>query len=132
MEKNIAALLRKDARTVKVMFGNSGQTYTYVTHLALEREDMCVVLANNEWKVVEVVEVHDGVQLEPGDTLKYKWIVCRVDVEEYRANEQRNAEIERVVLDKYKENLRRSFSDQVLAGLPTKDRNVVQRLLKGE
>ena len=66
MEKNIAALMREDTRTVEVVFSGSGQHYTYITDVPLEPGDFVVVYARGELKVVEVVCMHDSVQIAPG------------------------------------------------------------------
>ena len=136
MERNIAALLRDDARTVRVAFNSEvkfpekePKLYTYITHLALVPGDYAVVPARGTWKVVDVIEVDESVQLEPNDTIRYSWVVCKVDMDAYRDNAAQNEQIEALVNDAYKNNLRRGFQAQILGGLPDDSKAAVLALL---
>jgi hypothetical protein len=130
VEKNIAALMREGIKAVSVVFQDGGKGYTYVTELDLQVADRCIVFANNELKVVRVTCVHKQLPISPGDTIKYQWVVDKVNMDGYEKNCAINNEIERVVMEKYQQHLRRSFADEILAGLPTKDKRDLQRLLK--
>lgn len=140
MDKNIAALLRADARTVHVVF-DAGltmfddipeaplqkgfkaaaaqvKTYTYVTHIeGLARGDAVIVQAAGEIKIAYVESVDEDVEIEPNSTVQYKWIIDRVDMAAHTANMERNSLIETEMAQAYRNNLRRSFAANVLAGL---------------
>lgn len=159
MDKNIAALLREDAKTVHVTFeeidrdfldeveerfvttpagaklrigGNAGpRLYTYVTHLEVKTGDTVVVLANKETKLATVVRVDSEVEIEPNSNVAYKWVIDKVDLVAYEENQQRNEEIEKTVSEAYRVNLRRSFAQTVLQGVEDSRREQLTLLLKG-
>lgn len=154
MDKNIAALLREDARTVHVVFdgdasvdlGEPGprvstpeglkfapgrfKSYTYVTHLSVEIGDQVLVHARNEVKVVRVTHVDDVVKIEPNSPTEYKWVIAKVDMAAHEANLARNFAITAAVSDAYRNNLRRSFAAQILSGVPEDQRLAIENLLK--
>jgi preprotein translocase subunit YajC len=140
MDKNIAALLREDAVTVRVQFqqtvaeqkqGFTQQSYQYVTNLKLQEGDKVVVDGGGKMKLAEVVEVHETVEIKPNEDIQYKWILLKVDLSEALANAQRNKQIEDTVSDAYRANLRRSFAQQILSGVDDSQRDALTLLLKG-
>lgn len=148
MDKNIAALLREDARTVKVQFSNTPyglklalaaqepidpkQQYTYLTHFEVAVGDMVLVPIGKSPvpKIAFITSVDDGVDIQPNSEIKYKWLMQKVDLTAYDANERRNAVIEETVSDAYKNNLRRSFAQQILSGVDDGKRLQLENLLK--
>lgn len=94
MDKNIAAILRKDARTVSVSFNGADRTYTYITNLDFEVDDYAVVEVGGALKVVQIVSVAPDLRIAPGSDIQFKWIVAKVDFTEYEKNVRRNAHIE--------------------------------------
>lgn len=152
-EKNIAALLREDAKTIRVTFsmirenssfegepldegersksaellrslGVTGmqneegfKLYSYVTHYDVKPFDLVLVEAAGQLKAATVVDVDEEVVVEPGSNMALRWVVQKLDFTEYKANFDRNLEIERLVNEAYKANLRRSFRAQILSGL---------------
>ncbi len=153
IERNIAALLREDAKTIRVRFYESQydkvrrennsiandtmetftsqKVYSYVTDLELELGNMVVVEAAGQFKVALVVEVDDSVKVEPGHEYQLRWVVCRIDTTAYEQNMKRNKEIEELVQQAYQKNLRRSFAQQILAGVDDTARDNLQKLLGG-
>ncbi len=157
MDKNIAALMRQDTRTVRVGFelavddnadnwvdvingfgkvsvqrpkAPDSKLYTYVTHVPLTVGDLVIVLAAGTLKVAVVREVHDEVKIEPNSDIAYSWIVAKLDTSEWQATMVRNAELEKVVSDAYRVNLRRSFADQILAGIDPASKDRITALLE--
>lgn len=162
MDKNIAALLREDTRTVHVSFelrlsdfddlegapkivkqpagskrpqgafqGPSTKLYTYVTHLPVKAGDTVIVEAAGEIKLAHAVQVDNDVDIEPNSNIAFKWVIDKVDIAAYEENQRRNIEIERTVGDAYRNNLRRSFAQTVLAGVDDTRREGLTKLLKG-
>lgn len=131
MDKNIAALLRTDTRTIEVLLYTDStrapKAYTYVTDLKVN--DKVVVDANGEYKLAEIAAVHDGVNIEPNSNVQYKWIISKVDTAQYDANMAKNKEIEQMVGKNYQQNLRRGFAEQILNGMDAKGRSAVTKLL---
>lgn len=85
---NINILLAENPnfKLVKVKFNPSEErTYTYRTFLDLSAEDMVVVNANNQLKVVQVVEVLDPNEVDWSlINFEIKWVVDVVDFTQYR------------------------------------------------
>lgn len=163
-EKNIAALLREDAKTIKVTFSmvrensvlegksldeelrtnamdllqsagaeNSRETdfklYSYVTHLEVKPFDIVLVEAAGQLKAATVIDVDEEVVVEPGANFALRWVVQKLDLTAYSENMKRNQEIERLVQEAYKANLRRSFRAQILSGLEGPAVDGLQKLL---
>jgi hypothetical protein len=169
VEKNIAALLREDARTIRVMFSNfnreglvgkfddevlpaigayavqaqaadpnyevAGQGgykfYPYVTHFDHEIGDLVLVEAAGQLKVAQVMEIDDGVQIEPGSQYALRWVICGIDLASHKDNMAKNDQIEQLVQEAYKANLRKSFRNQILAGLEGAEVAGLTKLLGG-
>lgn len=151
MDKNIAALLREDARTVHVIFdlkvgefdeieapGTSRhyrsatpkvKSHTYVTHLDVAENDTVVVEAAGEIKLALVHHVDSEVKIEPNSNTLYRWVIAKVDMGAHNSNTQRNQDIEQAVADAYRNNLRRSFAQQILSGVDDSHRESLQRLI---
>jgi preprotein translocase subunit YajC len=143
VDKNISALLREDARTVHVSYYSTRQDKpdfgidpapakhsTYVTHFPLVKGDKVVVMAGGQIMLAQVMHVDDEVKIDPNDTIRYAWVIAKVDMEAHEANMARNKAIEESVADAYRLSLRRSFSEQVLGNLSKTKRLEVAKLLK--
>lgn len=60
--------------------------YTYKTLLDLQEEDFVVVQTpNNGYQVVQVREVMEPLEAEVQDNINYKWVVQKIDFEDYNA-----------------------------------------------
>jgi acetolactate synthase small subunit len=134
MDKNIAAILREDTKTIKIQFNNENGTvsrdYTYVTHLDVHIGNFVIVPVGNFdlWKIGEVVQVDDELNIEPNADIKYKWVVDVVDVKAAHENQQRNKEIENMLAQSYHRNARQAYAQQFLSGADPK----VLALVKGD
>lgn len=157
MEKNIAALMRQDTRTVHVSFdardaeptayekvllsqySTFGQKakapdtkqYTYVTELHLAVGDFVVVPAAGRLQVAYVRQVDDQVAIEPNSDIKFGWVISKIDMTAALACEARNKQIEEAVAEAYKANLRRGFAQQVMAGLDDTSKERIAALIGG-
>jgi hypothetical protein len=127
MDKNIAAILREDAKTIHVDFdlGNAmansrdsergGRSYTYVTHLDLEVGDLIVVpVVSSGWKVAKVIGIDDDLLIEPNSDMRYSWVIARIDTAAYQANALRNREIEQHLAASYRVSARQAYAMQFL------------------
>ncbi len=84
----VAALLMEGVKTVGVRFREMGmlspKTYTYKTMEDLEIGDKVVVDSPKSGiTVVEVFAVHDVCALDVDSSYSYKWIIQKVDTEQY-------------------------------------------------
>jgi putative ribosome biogenesis GTPase RsgA len=134
MDKNIAAILREDAKTISVQFASEtssthSRNYTYVTHFDVVVGD-CVVVPSgqdNVWKICLVSEVHGELNIEPNSDIKYKWVVDVINVQAAQDNHQRNRDIEKILANTYRVNARQAYAQQFLSGADPK----VLDLIKG-
>ena len=133
MDKNIAAILREDTRTCQVCFEltedvTPGRVYTYVSHLPLEVGDLVVVpVASSGWKVGKIVAVDEDLLIEPNGEIKFKWVIDKIDMDRYRANNERNKEIEQMLAASYRVSARQAYAAQFLTNADPK----VLALVKG-
>lgn len=81
--RRIVTMLQKDYTTIDVTFPSSTRHYTYKMPLSMKdkvaESNHVVVFAQGEFKVVDVVKIHDAPQIDPKATYEYRWIVCPVD-----------------------------------------------------
>lgn len=119
IDKNIAAFLREGAKTVNIAYENdeSAKTYTYITDLELEKGDVVMVKAGEMLKVAFIHSIDDDLKIEPNAEIKYKWVMGKIDMTYFLENEKKNEQVEEVIKNAYRSNLKRSFANQVLAGL---------------
>jgi hypothetical protein len=141
MDKNMSALLDENACTIRVRYqhdddqdGSKAYMYVY-PNKDIKPGDVVVVPTTNRqpktWvepalpsvypnraTIGIVVAVDEDVQIEPNSDIKYFWAICKLDLTAHAALMQRNKEIENVLQEAYKQNMRRSFASQALAGLP--------------
>lgn len=80
--------------------------------------------------LAEVVEVDEGVNLQPGDTVRYKYVVSKLDFSDYKKVLDTNSMLEKVYRDRYQEHVRKGFREQMLATLPADAQTQIQALLK--
>lgn len=151
MDKNVAALLRNDTKTVGVRFflqkdqeayANSQhskglslgtipedelspKTYTYVTNENFEPGDLAMVFVSQIPWIVRVTEVHATVQIEPNSAMQYKWIAAKIDMTSHLLNMSKNAEIEDVIAKSYKRNLKSQFKSLMLADVAPEDQQLL-------
>lgn len=134
MDKNIAALLREDCRTVKCKLVKTGEQYTYITNIPVVVGDKVIVEANasgaTNYRLIEVTEIDENVSINPGEDIVYKWVVAKIDFTGHEQNMVRNQQIEEAVADAIKANMRRSFAERVLIDLPAEKRASLTQLLK--
>lgn len=91
--QNIAALLMDGLKTIGVKFPDSNKIYTYKTLDNYEVGDYAIVCAHNTvLKIVDVAEVHTVPQIDPESSLKFQWIVQRIDFDNYKKLQEREDE----------------------------------------
>jgi len=130
MDKNIAAILRNDTKTISVTFGGgTGKSYTYVTNFNFERGDFAVVEVSGEFKVVKVEAVAPDLRLPPNSDIHFKWVVAKLDLSEYEKNCARNEEIESTLAQAYQRTMRNQLASNLLANLPDEARASLTPLL---
>lgn len=151
-EKNIAYLVREDTKTIGVRFykevdpnqikgfspvGNSDEIfsdmsqkeYTYVTNLDFKIGDLAVVKAAGSIKIAYVSRVDGCCQIEPNESIKYSWVIDKVDVDEYEKQTNINKELEATVNKAYKQNVKNQFRQLVLGSIDTEAAAKINMLL---
>lgn len=131
MALNIAALMRDDTRTIEVVFDRGGRSYTYITHLEVSLGDLVVVPVGDEGKtkLAHVNGVHDGLNIDPNDTMVFGWVIAVVDLTEYSKNMEKNQEIETLVSQAQRKNMRNSFAQNVLAMVDPDKRREIEAVI---
>lgn len=121
-ENNAAAMLREDCYTVKVQFNPGEKSYTYVCNLADKPAvgDVVVVPSGSDFKFTlgNIVEVHDDVEIQPGESMTYRWVASKVDFGPYNKLLEENSQIAKVLADSYKRNAKAAFRNMVLGVNP--------------
>ncbi len=130
MDKNLFAITANDTKTVKVRFqqmdkntgdfGFYSKEYTYVTTMNLDLLEKVVVYVGSDptatLKVAQVHSIDAGVDILPNDETEYKFIVSRVNTEDYDYVMQQKSEVERELAKAYQLNLKKQFAQQFLGG----------------
>ena len=152
MDKNVVAFLRDDVRSIHVRFPRdnrnhqdfmkdsdseyraelfSPQGYTYLTlDTSIKENDWVVVLVGDLPKCVLVVKVDDGITIDMNSTIKYKYVVDKVDFNPYYKIEADNKNIESLIREKYQQASRRSFKEALLGTLLPEERFLIKQYLK--
>lgn len=120
---NQAAMLRKDARTVTVIFPSSNQGmqqlkgYTYLAgkDLDLEKGDDVIVFARGKLTLAKVAEVNDTVDFPPNSNIKLQWIAGVVDTDSYYVNTNTDAVIQNAIEKVADNKLRKQVKKVLLA-----------------
>lgn len=140
MDKNIVALVREDTKTVGVRFfpdmvvvnkagslaqvddydrysrTTQGKECTYITTQDLVLGDLCLVFVGERPAVVKVTRVDATLAIEPNAPKEYKWIAGKFDTSAYDALMKQNAEVAKILQEKYQANVRQQFRQVFLAG----------------
>lgn len=139
MDKNIAAFIRDNAKTIGVRFFRdyreneanktisldlgsqslriSDKEYTYVTELDFNIGDMAIVVVAEVPKVVIVTRVDEALEISHNDDTQYKWVVCKVDMEQYKQTMGDNMEITKTLAKSYQKSMKNSFRQVLLSNL---------------
>lgn len=110
MDKNIAAFLREDAKTIGVRFFRkfdesrnynrttllgddfelSKQEYTYITDIDVAVGDIVAVYAMNTPTMAIVTRVDQDVDIPPNSDTEYRWVIQKLDFSSYMDNLTKN------------------------------------------
>lgn len=150
MDKNIAAFIRDNTKTVGVRFFKdynesgsnnlmslslgdknyrlSDKEYTYVTMEDFQIGDYAVVIVAEVPKVVVVTRVDDDLDITPNEEIQYKWIVCRVGFEEHTKRMKENAELSKTLAKGYQRNMKNSFRKVLIENLGEEEQNKILQI----
>lgn len=128
MERNIAAMMHDEAKTVGVKFQNRAEKvglqglpvakeYTYVTIQPLAVGDLVAVYAGGAIQVAEVSRVDALLDIEPNDNKEYEWIVQKLDTKPYEAQAARNDALKTLIKENYKLTARSQMRELMLNSL---------------
>lgn len=147
MDKNIAAMIQNNTKTILVRFpqdrgitteyldkevrtllGDDGidlslsaKTYRYVTTLDVQVGDIVIVPAVGEYKLVYVCQVDDDLLIEPNEDIQYKWVVSKVDFTHFKEQMAKNLQIQKTLSKAYKKNARQQARAIMFASLPEQE-----------
>ena len=86
-------------------------------------------VSSNSVKIAQVVGVHDGVKIEPNESIQYKWVIAKVDFTYFSELCKRNSELQRLTEDAYKRNLRKSFAERIMGELDSAEVEKIKALV---
>ena len=86
-------------------------------------------ISSSSIKVAQVVGVHDGVKIEPNETIQYKWVIAKVDFTYFTDLCKRNYELQKLTEDAYKRNLRKSFAERIMGELGSAEVEKIKALV---
>ena len=107
------------------------ETWTFINTLpGVVIGDFVIVDTKFGFSLGRVAEVDKGVDLQPGDTVRYQYVVCKLNFDAYKTLLEENGTIEAIYRDSYQDHIRNSFRETMLASLPSGARDKIQALLK--
>ena len=153
-EKNLAAFLRDDTFTVGIRyiqdsrnaiptnsipftllgadesFDLSPKVYNYVCDIPNIKEgDLVVVYAVGIPKTAIVVRVDETVLIQPNDPVEYKWVVSRINMDDYIENRRKNEELLQIVRNNYRKNVKASLREMIYNSMDEGGRKLLQDAL---
>lgn len=152
MDKNIAAFLREDAKTIGVKFFRkfdenknydrmtllgddielSKQEYTYVTDLDIAVGDIVAVYAMSTSTMAIVTRVDQDVDIPPNSDTEYRWVIQKLDFSSYMDTIAKNKIIVETCRSAYKNNARRQYRSLILADMNDESRAKLLSALSGK
>ena len=87
------------------------------------------IFSSNNVKIAQVVGVHDGVKIEPNESIQYAWVIGKVDFTYFSELCKRNSELQRLTEDAYKRNLRKSFAERIMGELGSEEVEKIKALV---
>lgn len=128
MDRNIAAFLRDDSYSVRVLFQQSmnqanAKQFWYVTNIpGLEIDDYVIVPYKpsdgpERWSIAIVAEVVTELAIEPNSDIQYKWVAQKLDFTDYEKLATQNTELQVRLNQAYRSNMKRNFAQNMLLGL---------------
>lgn len=110
---NVLLSNNPDFKLVQVIFNSDAmsKTYTYKTLLDFEVNDLAVVFANGQYKVVQVVKVMDFSEFSGNYNLK--WIADKVDTSHLEKCEEMEASVTKEVNKLHFEKTREEYNQML-------------------
>lgn len=157
MEKNIAAFLRSDTKTVGVRFFKSkfqkeedvatmtilgadmnttydlsDKQYCYITNLDLEVGDIVIVpvLSICIPTAAVVTTVDEDLNIDPNCNTEFRYVMGKLDKTYYEDLIQKNKEITDIVRESYKARVRTGFREMLLGSVDSKTKKALLSLTK--
>ena len=152
-EKNLAAFLRDDTFTIGIRyiqdnrnvvnnsipftllgadttFDLSNKVYTYICDIPNTKEgDLVVVYAVGIPKTAIVVRVDETVLIQPNDPVEYKWVVSRINMDDYMENLKKNNEVLQIVSNNYRKNVKASLREMIYNSMDEEGKKKIQEAL---
>jgi len=117
MNKHNEELLLSDYYTIGVIFSEeaTARKYTYKVDksMKVEKEDFVVVLADGQYKIVKVAEVHEESQIDFSTNFSYKYIIDVLDFTTYEKLKERSKNIAKVLVESKRKKLKSEMLDSL-------------------
>lgn len=125
MNKHEEELILSDYYTVGVVFSNepTSKQYTYKVDKSMElkEEDLVVILADGQFKIVRVRSIHAEPNIDFSSNVDYKYIVDKVDLTVYNKLQARSKEIKKTLDESKRRTLKKTLTEQFAEGLGKDD-----------
>jgi len=129
MNKHQEELLLDDYYTVGIIFSTeaTAKRYTYKVDksMSVEEDDYVVVLADGEYKVVKIAEVHDEIQIDFNTNFAYKYIIDKIDFSTYEKLKERSIVIAKTLTESSRRQLKSELVTNLIEDL---DDDAVKKL----
>lgn len=101
----------------------SQREYTYVaTDRFIVVGDFVVVPTRDLFHVAYVSSVDEDLDIEPNETVEYKWVVSKLDLEDYKSRMEKVRDIKKTLSVAYKQNTRKQFASLLISSLDEETR----------
>ena len=79
--------------------------------------------------IAVVSSVDKSVEIEPDDSIAYKWVIAKLDLQGYADTLARNKKILTACASAYKKNIRKSFAERILGEMEGEEKDSLLKLL---
>lgn len=137
MSVNLFAFLQTGARTITVNYQGYGNDYTYLTTDNSIGVGCFVVVpckpkdGPERLSVAVVVAVDNTVKLDPKDTLKYKWVIQKIDLSAANELKAREQQVLNLLEESQRKRLVKDMLDELSADVTAKTWHEVITIVDG-
>ena len=133
MNNHEEELLLDDYYTVGVIFSSdaTSKPYTYKVDnsLDLQVDDLVVVVANDQYKLVKVVKRHETNQVDFASNYVYKYVIDKVDFTRYDELKERSKKIRQTLDESKRRTLKTTLVTQFKEGLDEEGKKMLGKWL---
>jgi len=131
MNRHLLSMLQEGYTTIAVHFmtGSQGR-YIYKTRDKYNIGDLAVVKVGDEFKIVKVIEVHKEPEIDINLTRDYKWAVCKIDMDGYNEEMQREAIFKKQMFKIERDAQKRTLATKIKEHMDAESQGLFDNALK--